>query len=161
MDGSIHHKMEHPHEHEDVSSEGENAVQRDRFLAAETITHRRPVESVQTPSQNLDEFTGQNDGGEQLEMSLNGELVPSSPQVTTPRSNVYPTYTKADLFLVTLALLAMLVMFACCAWIGCCMNNTEDASERTASEVNLVGRSWGRCHGNLEIFIVTLPSTQP
>ncbi|KAI0216993.1 hypothetical protein LSAT2_031083 [Lamellibrachia satsuma] len=85
-----------------------------------------------------DEFTGQNDGGEHLEMSLNGELVPSSPQVTTPRSNVYPTYTKADLFLVTLALLAMLVMFACCAWIGCCMNNTEDASERTASEVNLV-----------------------
>ena len=67
--------------------------------------------------------------------------VPALQQDMTTRAHVVlPVYTKADLFLVTLALLAMLVMFACCAWIGCCMRAAEDVNN--SAEVNLVGRSW-------------------
>ena len=91
-------------------------------------------------AQNFMGLTGRNVGSEMRHGMLG---MPELQQDTTTRGHVVmPVYTKADLFLVTLALLAMLVMFACCAWIGCCMRGAEDVNNIATSEVNLVGRSW-------------------
>ena len=144
LDGSIHHGVKPMHlKHEGIISERGSFVRQ-----AQSNIHRRKADARK--------LAGHDDGNEPRETLVNAAVAPPTPPEATTRSHaMVPVYTKADLFLVTLALLAMLVMFACCAWIGCCMHSTDDSNDLTASEQNLVGRSWDR--SNLDL----LSSLQP